>query len=82
MNVWERMSTGRLKALASLKKYLQEHGLYRRDARGLIVKDRDNLQDALRCLLNGVCRMCTQPVKRNYNPELYVRSYDERSWTV
>jgi hypothetical protein len=80
LNVWERMSTGRLKAFASLTKYVEELRLYRRDAQGQIVREQDILQDALRCLLNGVCRMCTQPVKRTYNPEQYMRPYGERSW--
>ena len=37
--------------------------LYRRDEKEQIVKDRDNLQDALRCLVNGISNMRTKPVK-------------------
>ena len=61
LNVWQRMHSGRLKVFASLSKYLDERRLYRRDERGQIVKDRDHLQDALRCLVSGVSRMRTKP---------------------
>jgi hypothetical protein len=47
----------------SLTKYLEERRLYRRDKRDRIVKDRDNLQDAVRCLVNGISTMRTKLVK-------------------
>jgi hypothetical protein len=61
LNVWQRMQTGRLKVFASLLKYGEERRLYRRDERDQIVKSRDNLQDAARCLVNGISRMRTKP---------------------
>jgi hypothetical protein len=61
LNVWQRMHSGRLKVFASLSKYLDERRLYRRDERDQIVKDRDNLQDALRCLVSGISRMRPKP---------------------
>src|SRR5215470_584176 len=63
LNVYERMSSGRLKVFASLPKYLDERRLYRRDERGQIVPERDQLQDAVRCLVSGHSRMRTQTVK-------------------
>jgi hypothetical protein len=61
LNVWQRMHAGRLKVFASLLKYREERRLYRRDTRDQIVKDHDNLQDALRCLVNGISNMRTEP---------------------
>ena len=61
LNVWQRIQSGRLKVFASLSKYLDERRLYRRDERDQIVKDRDNLQDALRCLVSGASQMRTKP---------------------
>ena len=63
LHVYERMSSGRLKVFASLPKYLDERRLYRRDERGQIVSERDQLQDAVRCLVTGLSRMRTQIVK-------------------
>jgi hypothetical protein len=60
-SIGQRMHSGRLKVFASLSKYLDERRLYRRDERDQIVKDRDNLQDALRCLVSGISRMRTKP---------------------
>ena len=57
------MNSGRLKVFPSLAKYLEERRLYRRDEKEQIVKDRDNLQDAVRCLVNGISSMRTKPVK-------------------
>ena len=61
LTVWQRMHSGRLKVFASLSKYLEERRLYRRDERDQIVKDRDHLQDSLRCLVNGISRMSAKP---------------------
>jgi len=58
LEVWQRMSTGRLKVFASLPHYLEELRLYRRDERGQIVTECDNLQNAARCLVvSGISRM-------------------------
>ena len=64
LNVWRRMNSGRLKVFPSLLKYLEERRLYRRDENERIVRDRDNLQDAVRCLVNGISSMRTKPVKK------------------
>jgi hypothetical protein len=54
------MYSGRLKVFASLSKYLNERRLYRRDERGHIVNEGDNLQDATRCLVSGISHMRTK----------------------
>jgi hypothetical protein len=61
LSMWQRMRSGRLKVFASLSKYLEERRLYRRDEKDQIVKQGDDLQDAARCLVNGVSRMRTKP---------------------
>ena len=72
LHVRERMSSGRLKVFASLSKYLAERRLYRRDERDQIVPERDSLQDAVRCLINGISRMRTRRVR---NPSSSDRPY-------
>jgi hypothetical protein len=74
----QRMNSGRLKVFAYLPKYLEERRLYRRDERDQVVKDRDNLQDVTRCLVNGLSRMRTRPVRQLlFLPAAY---HGDRSW--
>ena len=55
--VWERLSTGRLKVFSTCTNWLSEYRLYRRDERGRIVKERDHLMDATRYLIvSGLVR--------------------------
>jgi len=49
--VWERLSTGRLKIFRTCVNTLAEYRLYRRDDKGRIVKERDHAMDALRYLI-------------------------------
>lgn len=44
--VFERLSTGRLKVCSTLKNWFHEYGMYRRDDNGKIVKKNDHLMDA------------------------------------
>jgi len=48
--LWQRLSSGRLKVFSSLRNWLEEFRLYRRDEKGRVVKDRDHLLDATRYL--------------------------------
>jgi hypothetical protein len=75
--VQQRMQSGRLKVFASLTGYLEERRLYRRDERDHIVHDRDRLQDAARCLVNGIYRMHTKPVP---SPPIPRRVGGSMSW--
>jgi Terminase RNaseH-like domain len=81
LEVCQRMRSGRLKVLASLSKYLEERRLYRRNDRDEVVKDRDNLQDAARCLVVGLSRMCTKPVQ-SYFPAQDTRRGGDRGWMI
>lgn len=48
--VWERMTTGRLKIFKSCQGLVREISLYHRDEKGMIVKKNDHLVDDLRYL--------------------------------
>lgn len=63
--VWERLSTGRLKIFTTLSNFWWEYGLYRRDEDGKVVKENDHLMDALRYIILNYHRFfTTQPVQR------------------
>lgn len=48
IDVWQRLSAGRLKVFASCGPWFEEFRLYRRDEKGRIVKEFDHLMDATR----------------------------------
>jgi hypothetical protein len=49
--VWQRLSTGRLKIFNNLSSLRTEYRMYRRDDDGKIVKKNDHLMDAMRYLV-------------------------------
>lgn len=61
-DVWQRLSTGRLKVFSTLQNWLSEYRLYRRDEKGNIVKVNDHLMDATRYLvMSGLKVMMVDP---------------------
>lgn len=63
--VWQRLSTGRLKVFKSMSNWLFEVRLYRRDEKGHIVKTNDHLMDATRYLvMSGLERAKVKPVDK------------------
>lgn len=63
--MWQRMSSGRLKVFKSLTNWLAEFRLYRRDEKGNIVKNNDHLMDATRYLImSGLERAKTKPAPK------------------
>lgn len=50
-NVHQRLATGRLKVFKSLRNWLREYRIYRRDEKGHVVKEHDHLMDATRYLV-------------------------------
>jgi hypothetical protein len=67
--VWQRLSTGRLKVFSTCTNWLAEYRLYRRDLNGRIVKDNDHGLDASRYLImSGLARAKVEPVKRIMGP--------------
>lgn len=65
--VWDALSGGMLKVFRTCERWRAERNLYRRDAKGRIVKERDHLMDGSRYLwLSGRDVMIQQPVS---NPQ-------------
>lgn len=63
--VWQRLSSGRLKVFKSLSNWRYEFRLYRRDEKGRIVKANDHAMDATRYLIkSGIDKMRTRPVEK------------------
>lgn len=58
-DVFERLSTGRLKAFSTLMNWQAEYRLYRRDEKGKVVKEFDHLMDAMRYLIRMFDRIAT-----------------------
>jgi len=60
--VWQRLSTGRIKVFSTLRYFMTEYRLYRRDENGKIVKKDDHLMDDLRYLvMSGRAIAATEP---------------------
>ena len=59
--VYQRLVSGRLKVFSSLRNWLSEYRIYRRDENGKIVKDNDHLLDATRYLIITGMRMAKVP---------------------
>lgn len=72
--VWQRLSTGRLKVFRSLSNWLTEYRLYRRDEKGQVVKSNDHIMDATRYLImSGLDRAITKP--KPFEPDQDEYSY-------
>lgn len=68
--VWERLSTGRLKVFKTLQNWLAEYRIYRRDEHGRIIKENDHIMDATRYLvMSGIQVSCTKPVDDDYHDD-------------
>lgn len=64
--VWQRLSSGRLKVFASCQNWISEFRLYRRDEKGHIVKNNDHLMDATRYLvMSGIEKAKTKPIEQS-----------------
>lgn len=60
--VWNRLSSGRLKIFSSCTQWFEEFRLYRRDDKGRIVKVNDHLMDPTRYMVkSGLERFITKP---------------------
>lgn len=64
--VWQRLSTGRLKVFKSCGNWLAEYRIYRRDDKGKVVKSNDHLMDCTRYLVKtGLSVAKPVPVERD-----------------
>ncbi|MDX1555812.1 MAG: terminase family protein [Xanthomonadales bacterium] len=70
--VWERLSTGRLKVFSSLANWRKEAKLYRRDEKGNVVKKDDHLMDDTRYLILSGGEVAT-PVPPKEKPDVNPR---------
>lgn len=59
--VYQRLSTGRLKIFSSCQNLISEYRLYRRDDKGRVVKDNDHALDALRYLIMSGIDLASLP---------------------
>ena len=62
--VWQLLSTGRLKVFSSCSAFLEEYRVYRRDEKGRIVKDNDHIMDALRYAIVSGLQRATQDINK------------------
>lgn len=53
VDVWQRLSTGRLKVMSHLVNWFAEYMIYRRDEKGKIVKANDHLMDCTRYIVRA-----------------------------
>lgn len=71
LDVWERLSSGRLKVFKSCQNWLTEFRLYRRDEKGKVVKVNDHAMDDTRYMvLSGIKLMKAKPsdIKKQLRP--------------
>lgn len=79
--VWQRLSTGRLKIFRSLSNWLTEYRLYRRDEKGQVVKQNDHIMDATRYLImSGLERAITKPKPVEPDQDEYGYGVREGGW--
>lgn len=65
LEVWQRLSTGRIKVFRHLQSFLGEYRIYRRDDKGAIVKENDHLMDTLRYLaMSGMAVAKVRPFEQ------------------
>jgi len=63
-DLWDLMVTGRFRVFGSCQAWFDEFRMYRRDARGRVVKSNDHLMDATRYVArSGIARMRRKPAK-------------------
>jgi phage terminase large subunit-like protein len=70
--VWELLSSGRLKVFKSLTNWRSEYRVYRRDEKGRIVKENDHLMDASRYLImSGLEIAKTKPAEEKTSEQYW-----------
>lgn len=79
-SVWNRMATGRLKVFRSMSNWLQEFRLYRRDAKGNVVKENDHEMDATRYLESRIGGFAVKPITQKPETKYRYQEENETSW--
>lgn len=74
--VHQRLATGRLKVFKSLKPWLAEYRIYRRDEKGHVVKEKDHAMDATRYLVVSGIHVAAVPMSAADSAFRALRGYD------
>lgn len=70
-DMYERLSTGRIKVFSTLRNWLAEYRIYRRDEKGRIVKQNDHLMDSTRYMIRRIQRARVRPMEQEiFMPKL------------
>ena len=78
---WQLLSSGHLKVFKSLVNWLMEFRIYQRDTDGKVVKQNDNLMDAMRYLvLSGRDRMKCKPAPPKVVVEYRYPGQEQQNW--
>lgn len=77
--VWNLLSTGRIKVFSSLAKFFEEFRLYRRDDKGHVVKQNDHLMDCCRYLISRISKMIPKPPP--LKPNQYIPRERPTAWS-
>ena len=82
-DVWQRMSSGRIKVFSTMFAWFEEFRLYRRDDKGRVVKVNDHAMDCTRYLIrSGPSVATTKPlqnsVRDNYQQVLLESVYEDQ----
>lgn len=79
--VRERMSSGRLKVFSTLPHYLEQRRLYRRDAKGHVLRQNDHLLNCAHSLiLYGLDRMRSAKARSNPGPDTWTPNGNGFDW--
>jgi hypothetical protein len=84
--VWQMLSTGRLKVFKTMRNWLAEYRIYRRDEKGKIVKENDHEMDATRYLVrSGIAVAAQSPADqwhklKNLRGQRHEFDYDPSGW--
>lgn len=76
--VWQMLSSGKLKVFGSCKQWFEEFRIYRRDEKGKIVKSNDHIMDACRYVIMGRDKAKVKPVKKEIYQDFH--SSGPNSW--
>jgi phage terminase large subunit-like protein len=76
--VWQMLSTGKLKVFSTCRYLLEEYRVYRRDEKGRVVKEHDHVMDALRYLIVTGRTIARAEMVSKHDP--YKTAYSGTSW--
>ncbi len=76
-DMYERMSTGRLKVFSTCAEFFGEYRLYRRDEKGKIVKQNDHVMDSSRYMVRMIANHGVVNVKKN---DPYSKAHKRSGW--